>query len=91
MEKEEKERRTSRGGYSSDSELKPSNSEAQIGSDFQSSTGACGLGSDMSSSVSSEEKSQTVTRGKLTKGMLLSAQSVDVLETRLRERGLRLG
>ncbi len=93
VEKEEnKERRTSRGGYSSDSELRPSNSEARHDSDLQSSTGACGLGSDMSSgSISSEEKNLSVRKGKLTKSMLLSAQSVDVIETRLRERGLKLG
>ena len=91
-QKEEKERQISRGtGYSSDSELIPSNSEAQDSSDLQSSTGACGLGSDVSSSHSSEDKSPTAPtgQGQHPKGMLLSAQSVDVIETRLR--GLRLG
>ncbi len=91
----EKERRTSKGGYSSDSEVKKNNPEPlnDDSSDLQSSTGACGLGSDLSSSDGGcvSDKSAVLRRARLANGMLLSAESVDVIETRLRERRLGLG
>ncbi len=90
----EKERRTSKGGYSSDSEVKTKNPEPHNdgSSDLQSSTGACGLGSDPSSSEGGgvSDKSAVLRQGRLANGML-SAESVDVIETRLRERRLGLG
>lgn len=80
----EKERRLSKGRFSSDSQL-----ETMEKSKSPSSTGAIGPGSDISSNQDSSEHGLVFSQ-KVRLSSMLSAGSMDVLETRRRERGLGL-